>query len=98
MIDNIYSAVKNIFYGILQKVKLVVFGEKRIYGLAAFSVFVVLLSFYLSILQAPLDFPVENIFRIEKGATLEKIAQKLEKENLVRSPFFFTEYHYFAWR
>lgn len=40
--------------------------------------------------QAPSDFPLDKYsFHIEKGTSLTNIASNLEKEKLIRSPFFF---------
>ncbi|MBX4198230.1 endolytic transglycosylase MltG [Candidatus Parcubacteria bacterium] len=63
----------------------------RVYGgLGLFFVF--LLSWYFFSYRPPLNFPGSGIVTIPDGASLSAIANRLEKDNVITSPFWFTNF------
>ena len=54
-----------------------------------FSILLLLLAMYLSLITPPLAFPVGHTVSIEKGVTLKDIADDFKSKEIIRSPFFF---------
>jgi len=44
---------------------------------------------FLYLISAPREFPINKIITVEKGAMLKEVAEKLEREKIVRYSVFF---------
>ncbi len=64
--------------------------DKKTLILSASILVIVFFSlFYFFFLSAPANFPINQIITIEKGTSFKKVAADFEKQNLVRSAFWF---------
>lgn len=68
----------------LDKIQKIIF---YVLGIAIFLVF-----FYFLFLIAPSDFPVNNVIKIETGASLRSVSSILKKEHVIRSRFVFESF------
>ncbi len=55
----------------------------------AFSAFVFCVLFYFIFLSAPGNFPVNSVFRVEKGSSLRSTSLQLKSQNFIRSHVLF---------
>jgi UPF0755 protein len=68
-------------------------NKKEIYFQASLVILVSLVLFlFINIFMAPKNFPVQTIFTINSGDSLQKITQKLYEEKIIRSEFIFRSY------
>lgn len=79
---------KNIFVQALDVTLAVTLGT-RVRKAVSFSVFLLLLGFYFSLIKTPTDFPVGHIVTIERGTILKDIAEDLKSKKIIHSPFIF---------
>lgn len=66
--------------------KIVAFFSILLFLFVSFLLFFGIVLFYL---LPPVSFPVNQIIPIEKGETLNEVAERFERENLVKSSFLF---------
>ncbi|NQV93367.1 endolytic transglycosylase MltG [Candidatus Kaiserbacteria bacterium] len=77
------------FLALVKDFLLHTFWESPVKKAISFSIALLLIASYISLISPPSGFPVGHIITVEKGTTLKDIADNLNSSDVVRSPLLF---------